>query len=112
MELWIRSQDKTELVKIEEICIDIDDDGFIGVWSYGSNKHLKYYLGTYNSKERALEVLDEIQNMIKPTLINTEYHSEIKQDVDKLSFDVVMQPIEDKITYIQPDVVVYEMPNE
>ena len=64
MELWIRSQDKTELVKIEEICINIDEDGFVGIWSYGSNKHLKYYLGNYKTKERALHILDEIHQLL------------------------------------------------
>lgn len=69
MDLWIRSQDKEELIKINsrlfirhienvgysimnDLCVD---DGFIT-------------LGTYKTKERALEVLDEIQNKIN--LIN------------------------------------------
>ena len=105
MKLWIRSQDRKRLT--ETNCIEY------GKWN---NEHRIYVnvkvYGKYKSEERALEVLDEIQNIIKPTLINTEYHSEIKQDVDKLSFDIVMTPIEDKITYIQPNVVVYEMPKE
>lgn len=107
MELWIRSQDRTLLTTVDKIYIcqatnNIEYD-IIGAYCT---------LGTYKTKERTLEVLDEIQNMIKPTLINTEYHSEIKEDVDKISFDVVMTPIEDKITYIQPNVVIYEMPKE
>ena len=112
MELWIRSQDKLDLMKCKSIHIEeIPSSTEVAILCYASGD--KYStIGYYKSKERALEVLDEIQNMIKPTLINTEYHSEIKQDIDKLSFDVVMQPIEDKITYIQPDVVVYEMPKD
>ena len=61
MELWIRSQDKSHLIKAEEINIEIDEDGFVGIWTYGTNKYLKYYLGSYKSEKRALEVLDEIQ---------------------------------------------------
>lgn len=101
MELWIRTQNKKTLLKVDMININS-----IRLISNG------YVLGEYKTNERALEVLDEIQNMIKPILINTEYHSEIKQDTDKVSFDVVMTPIEDKITYLQPNVIVYEMPKE
>ena len=110
MELWIRSQDKEVLIlanhlDIYNVCFDEE----VKTWNIEESG---VNLGEYRTKERALEVLDEIQNRIKPVLINTEYHSEIKQGVDKLSFDVVMQPIEDKIEYIQPNVVVYEMPKE
>ena len=60
MELWIRSQDRKSLVKVNEIKF------------YERNGH--YYIGdgfednyaSYKSKERALEVLDEIQNYICP----------------------------------------------
>ena len=111
MELWIRSQDKTFLTIINSglFIHEHYDNCHKGLYeitgSYGG------VLGLY-TKERALEVLDEIQNMIKPTLIHTEYHSEIKQGVNNLEFDVVMNPVEDKITYIQPSVIVYEMPKE
>lgn len=112
MELWIRSQDKLDLIKCTSIHIEEApgvDEVAIKTFNYGD----KYtYVGYYETKERALEILDEIQNMIKPTLINTEYHSEIKQGVNNLEFDVVMNPVEDKITYIQPSVIVYEMPKE
>ena len=70
MELWIRNQEKDHLIKIEEINIEIDDDGFVGIWSYGSNKYLKWYLGNYATKERALEVLDEIQNLMRSLTVS------------------------------------------
>lgn len=65
MELWVRSQDKRILQKVDNIFLDAD---------YG-NKRISTYdeynteLGTYKTKERALEVLDEIQNILKPRLI-------------------------------------------
>lgn len=68
MELWIRSQDKMQLIKINEIHIKVDEDGFVGIWVDNKKESLKYYLGSYKTKERALEVLDEIQKKIN--LIN------------------------------------------
>ena len=70
MELWIRSQDKKNLVKI------INQIGL----NYANNKMIianyqpdfigtqgEYYekLGTYTTKERALEVLDDIQYLMR-----------------------------------------------
>lgn len=55
IELWIRSQDREKLVK----CNDIVANGssIIGYF----DKDTEYEdLGTYATKERALEVLDEI----------------------------------------------------
>lgn len=60
MELWIRSQDRTEFVKIDNISyINVAED-------MDTSKHILWNdcrekLAQYNSKERALEVLDEIQ---------------------------------------------------
>ena len=59
MELWIRSQDKTRLGKIELIEYQEDDYGF---YLFGwKDKFEGTRLATYKTKERALEVLDEIQ---------------------------------------------------
>ena len=66
MELWIRTQTKTGLYKIDNVYIDEDEDKTIHIWTDGINKYLKYYLGSYETKERALEVLDEIQNILQP----------------------------------------------
>ena len=63
--MWVRTQDKMQLVKINEIHIKVDEDGFVGIWVDDKKENLKYFLGTYKSKERALEVLDEIEESIK-----------------------------------------------
>lgn len=86
MELWIRSQDKSALNCVRSIRINGLD-----IMCYSGE-----VLGTYSTRERALEVLDEIQNKI---VINTGYvlatNSGIKPDV------------------IKPDYcAVYEMPKE
>lgn len=73
MELWIRSQDKINLVKVRQISVNYQDNKQI-IANYMPELYEnsgEYYeiLGTYKTKERALEVLDEIQNILKPQLI-------------------------------------------
>ena len=72
MELWIRSQDKMNLVKVRQIGVNYQDNKQI-IANYTPELYENsggYYelLGTYKTKERALEVLTEIQNKIN--LIN------------------------------------------
>lgn len=65
MELWIRSQDKRILQKVDNIFLDANYE----------NKRISTYdgdnveLGTYKTKERALEVLDEIQDLLQNAYI-------------------------------------------
>ena len=65
MELWIRNQDKDVLQKITSLFVN--DDGYIFSYDYINSNEV--FLGKYKSKERALEVLDEIQNILKPQVI-------------------------------------------
>ena len=65
MELWVRNQAKTYLYKIDNINIDDNDFTLYYQLSWGQVE-----LGQYKSKERALEILDEIQNFM---LCNKEY---------------------------------------
>ena len=68
MELWIRSQDKMNLVKIRQINVNyIDNSQIIANYQpemYENSGEYYELLGAYKSKERALEVLDEIQNIL------------------------------------------------
>ena len=59
MELWIRSQDKTFLKKVNTIGI-VEGSDFCFI-----SENLTTDFGKYKTKERALEVLDEIQNEVK-----------------------------------------------
>ena len=68
MELWIRSQDKTRLIKVSnvqytyrkgDLYSDVRGNHYIG--TYYDNLEI---LGEYTTKERAIEVLDEIQTKI------------------------------------------------
>ena len=58
MELWIRSQDKKDLIKITNICMTKEEYDEIGIFANGC------IVGLYKSKERALEILDEIQSIL------------------------------------------------
>ena len=92
MELWIRSQDKWELHKVEHLKIEMEENYF-NIMS-GIN-----ILGTYNTRERALEVLDEIQNMI-----HYEYNFE------NLTYEKADLILKGKI--VENIVKFYEMPKE
>lgn len=78
MELWIRSQDKINLVKINQISINYANKTQIianCLPEYYENSG-NYYelLGTYKTEERALEVLGEIEKMLTINLnISTDY---------------------------------------
>ena len=68
MELWIRSQDKEKLIKVSnvkytyrkgDLYSDVRGNHYIG--TYYDNLAI---LGEYTTKERAIEILDEIQNIL------------------------------------------------
>lgn len=85
MELWIRSQDREHLSKIES------------VWYATKGIHCRvssgFYctLGEYSTYERALEVLDDINNVLK---------GNIEKHINK--FDL----------YRDNNVIIYEMSKE
>ena len=92
MKLWIRSQDKTKLVKVDNISyLDVADDYEKEVHSLWND--CKGVLGIYKTKERALGVLDEIQKVIEPRGI-------VKQDKHGIEVNMISVPI------------VYNMPKE
>ena len=115
MELWIRSQDKMNLVKINQISINYANKTQIianCLPEYYENSG-NYYelLGTYKTKERALEVLDEIQNILKPKYILDS--SSIKECGNSwVENGVIMQKYNANATIQELSTYVYEMPNE
>lgn len=64
MELWIRSQEKTRLIKVNNILAYKFDDG-----SYGIQINGECFVGDYATKERALEVLDRIQDLLQNSYV-------------------------------------------
>ena len=68
MELWVRSQDKKCLIKTN--LIEYETGAMLkGATDIDGNYHI---LGKYKTKERALEVLDEIQELFEPTTITLD----------------------------------------
>ena len=99
MELWIRSQDKTNLYKISNINIDKDDYTLYCQLEWGQT-----FLGTYKTKERALEILDEIQNILN------------LKDMYKYDRELVLNGWKnvnkEQVKIVRQQMSVYEMPEE
>lgn len=81
MELWIRSQDKRELVKTNDIYI-VRKDKYFHIYCYANDSEIDLgQYGYFEDKTRALEVLDEIQRYILlPNPDNSAYVYEMPQD--------------------------------
>ena len=115
MELWIRSQDKMNLVKVRQVCVNYQNNKQIIAnyipELYENSGECCEFLGTYETKERAIEVLDEIQNILKPKLkLDT---SSIQENGRSLVGNgVILQNYTANVDFIKLDTYVYEMPEK
>ena len=90
MELWIRSQDENSLIKANNIYSDVlPEDGYYKIFNMPDED----ILGKYITKERALEVLDEIQDILDV------YNSHIKKHTDMYK-NIFVPPC---VVYIMPE---------
>ena len=114
MELWIRSQDKKSLVKVDNLYADVGRIVFVAKTGGRAT------IGIYSSQERALEVLDEIQKKIK-TLLYLKPQSLLgineikagKKYFEKFnSVDFITCDNNFEIEPITTNAIVYEMPEE
>ena len=109
MELWIRSQDKERLIKVSTLFVEYngDVDPTISPYRIVADKCID--LGIYKSKERALEVLDEIQNILKPQILIRR-----NDDNDKVLLGALQKGVTQKmdIEFKELSTVVYEIPKE
>lgn len=128
MELWIRSQDKKRLIKTNILelstyelnkLIFTEEDIGKGDCKIFANEHI--YIGTYKTKERALEILDEIAAMIKNRyIVSTTTAIVSKDDIaneyKRLNYlysgEFIMENPPFEIKPINKDVIYYEMPEE
>lgn len=108
MELWIRSQDKSRFVKAHNFSYD-----------YEVNKHIVncngYPYGVYNSKERCLEIIDEIQSLFCDFILATNVDMADALNLKKYGVQGInyYNPhISPKIEYYERSSIVYEMPKE
>ena len=115
MNLWERSQNKTNLVKIRQISLNYQNNkqiiaNYIPDFYPNSGEYYEF-LGTYKTKERAIEVLDEIQNILKPKyILNT---SSIKPDGDFYEENgVIFQKYNANARIEELSTFVYQMPAE
>ena len=71
MDLWIRSQDKGTLLKADNVNVyQYDESAGLGNdWHIFAGEH---EIGIYKTKERALKVLDAIQNILQPIIYTHE----------------------------------------
>lgn len=106
MDLWVRSQDRRRLIKVDLLSIkdfyNIVSDDF-------------YVLGTYKTEERALEVLDEIQNILKPKGFISFKETPTPERVEeaKKEFDTNLVVTGAKVDLVKvPETFVYNMPKE
>ena len=103
MELWIRSQKNEKLrqglFKVNEIELgDYDNDMNCLVINN------LYCVGIYKTKERAIEVLDEIQNILKPQLIIKDSGKIIGSFEDTIVREGATYELKELSTYV------YQMP--
>lgn len=104
MELWIRSQDRTVLRKVNTIGI-VEGRDF---WSIDENLTVSF--GKYKTKERAIEVLDEIEKLIKPIIIfqNCQVDKSIIEKIKEIGCCMV----NDDARVEQISQAFYQMPEE
>ena len=126
MELWIKSQDRENLIRFENLfyfnnCNEMPSVGenYILNKMWIGDKDC-VVLGKYKTKERALEVLDEIQSKLKQQFIVKADGLISRKDIDieeqrltwKYDKEFIMQDSGFEIIPVNSNVLIYEMPEE
>ena len=102
MELWIRTQKQNKLIPIKDT-IEISDSRIV---------YQRELIGIYRNEKRALEILDEIQKILQPKLINyISPTDELVELVGGRGFGKTMEMKQD-IEIKELSTYVYEMPKE
>lgn len=94
--MWIRSQDKEFLMKVDNINLELNR-----LFTFVDGVTTAFTLGTYKSKERAIEVLDEIQYKIQ--CLNDDFYYEHVEFVKNKSYTGYKKQHKD-IVYQMPEV--------
>lgn len=115
MDLWIRSQDKYLLAKYNMLAVaQITPIPQAKVMAFVSDDLGYQELGAYKTKERALEVLDEIQKYVDGKPIVKYSRMGDKSYIDNIRY---LQSngfigVEDTVDIIPASTMVYQMPQE
>lgn len=79
--MWIRSQDKLCLMKVEALLILNHDKDDNNIWSIIGIGNFQYKLGEYKSKEKTIEILKKIQvRIINSQLVALEEKGKARAD--------------------------------
>lgn len=105
--LWIRSQNKGILAKVNCIYIDEKSNKKYTVLC-GINKNTELYLGTY-SYDRALKILDTIQKILTPTIISKPI---VKETTKPQSVTKTFEQVGSDIEIRELNTIVFEMPED
>ena len=108
MELWIRSQNKKTLVKSDYIIIMWFPFHY-SIVGYLNGKIKHKILGSYKTKERAIEVLDEIQSLLQPTI---EYKPIVQEEYNPAYTYKHFVKVDDNIEIKELSTFVYQMPEK
>ena len=102
----MRSQDKRILQKIDNIYLDANYENK-RICNYVDD--YKTELGTYKTKERAIEVLDEIQSLLQPTI---EYKPIVQEEYNPAYTYKHFVKVDDNMEIKEFSTFVYQMPAE
>lgn len=116
MKLWVRSQDKENLAIIKSLCYA--NQGDKNLIFGGAETTFDICLGRYSTKERCLEIIDEIQELLTHNgmmLFKNVDVSEIPKQAFEPFKALAYMPNGDtksEVTVHNAEVIVYEMPSE
>lgn len=106
MNLWVRSQDKRMLMKVDNIFLNANYENK-RICSYDGDYNTE--LGTYKTKERALEVLDEIQMLLQPII---KYEPIVQEEFNPSYKYKHFVKVDDNMEIKELSTFVYQMPAE
>ena len=107
MNLWVRSQDKIILQKVDNIYLNANYDN--RRICTNDSRDYESDLGEYKTKERAIEVLDEIQSLLQPTI---EYKPIVQEEYNPAYTYKHFIKVDDNIEIKELSTFVYQMPAE
>ena len=105
MELWIRSQYKEMLFKVNNNLV-IRHNDTVGMCFIECDNHK---IAMYKTKERALEVLDEIQSLLQ---LKIEYKPIVQEEPNTLYPYKNFIKVDDNMEIKELSTFVYQMPAE
>lgn len=110
MNLWVRSQDRECLLKIDIVMLEEIEENK-EYWIYAGHEKYEPYrvFGVYHTKERALEVLDEIQDLLQ---LKIEYKPIVQEEYNPAYTYKHFVKVDDNMEIKEFSTFVYQMPED